>query len=143
MEGFAATFWQWHGAGDGARVEAACTLLSALDFLQQDALGQAAKLPQCLACEVQSSVLMPLVAVMDGLADEVPPLGQQALLRLRESCAELDATSLSCSDDGIFEHAQWQAIRMDARQAGLYLALQELLPYLDELRDAQRSAPGR
>ncbi|MBB6563439.1 hypothetical protein HNP48_006159 [Acidovorax soli] len=109
--------WSWYAEDEYKNILALCELCQALEFLASSAEEQAHNIPNCQACEAWYSVILPVNNYLESCPQAVGPDVRHALARTWESCNAMDAGALECGTPEIFNHPDWEPVRIDARAA--------------------------
>ncbi|WP_045883678.1 hypothetical protein [Pseudomonas chlororaphis] len=133
MTGFSNLIWQWYGAEEHERIAAICEAIPALEFLAMDAELQQLTIPDCPACEVWSSKMLPIHATVEACGAVLPDDVSSLLGRVWGLCQSLNDLELPCHDRTIFEFEQWQPLREAARQVLIAMEAEAIEPFLSDL----------
>ncbi|MFJ2319612.1 hypothetical protein [Pseudomonas sp. NPDC087817] len=138
--GFSATMREWFGQDEYGRVFAVCEGLLALHFLAMTPEEQRGAIPYCPACETWSEVMLPLERTLTACAGALPMDIRTRLQSLWEQCNGLTEAAFHCDDWFMFDHAQWQPLRVAAEELKQLMEWQDIEPFREELLEDCRNA---
>lgn len=128
---FAATFWQWYGQDEFARLLAVGDALQALTFLAKSAEEQRYSIPDCPACEAWYSAMLPLGEALAVCGAAMPTVVRSQVQAVWTLCSSLPESAFRCADRSIFDQDEWQSIRKASRRALQSMQSAQIRPYLE------------